>query len=276
MTEDETERIISATNDMIFYQNIVATFILVGFIVLIRDRPAKPPSAVALKEPEAINFCENVKILLKNRDYLLTISINIMVDGVFVLFGVIIDPYLEALGYTTTAASIVGGIVVLIGAFAAIMFSVWLDRHHRYLFGLRLLSFGSFVSLAAAYAIFPLTKLYLVCGLGILVGIFLVPMYPMSASYIAESTFPLPESVSLGLMNLCEQLLLFPLGALVSFFFSDGMPFSEYDRTLICNGLFVFMLLIACVCTLFVRERLERTNFSQSHDLIKLKQSETE
>ena len=261
---------------MIFYQNICVTFILVSFMLIIKDRPAKPPSAVALKEPEAIKFFENVKVLVKNRDYLLTMALYIMVDGVFVLFGVIIDPYLEALGYTSTASSIVGGIVVLIGTFASIMFSLWLDKQHRYLFGLRLLCFGALVSLSAAYAIFPVTKLYVVCGLGICVGVFLVPMYPMVAAYVAESTFPLPESVSLGLMNMCEQLCLFPLGALASFIYSDAMPVSEYDCTLICNGLFVFMIFIACVCSLLLRENLARTNFSQSNDLIKFKQTESD
>lgn len=222
---------------MLFYQNIVATALVIGIFVIISDRPSKPPSAVALKEPDEPQFWANLKIALKNRDYVLLLVIFMMIDGVFVLFGVVIDPYLEGLGYTTTDASIVGGLVVLIGVIACIVSGLILDKYPKYLLLTRMICFGSFVGMCGAYAIFPYTNVPLICVLGSFVGTFLVPVIPVGAAFVAELTFPLPEGITIGMMHMVAQCGTIPLGTLCSFYFSNQMHAkNDHQRTLICNA----------------------------------------
>ena len=222
---------------MLFYQNLVATALVIGLFAIIRDRPSKPPSLVALKEPDEPRFFQNLKIALKNRDYVLLLVVFTMIDGVFVLFGVVIDPYLEGLGYTTTDASIVGGLVVLIGVIACIVSGLLLDKYPKYLLFTRMICFGSFVGMCGAYAIFPFTNVPMMYGFGCMVGIFLVPILPVGAAFVAELTFPLPEGITIGLMHMVAQVGSIPLGTLTSFYFSNQMHAkNDHQRTLICNA----------------------------------------
>ena len=60
---------------MIWVQNIIISAIAIPFFFMIKDAPDKPPSLVALKEPENKNLMLTFKKVSKNRNYMLLLVI---------------------------------------------------------------------------------------------------------------------------------------------------------------------------------------------------------
>ena len=80
-----------ALNQMIWVQNIIVTAIAVPFFFMIKDAPDKPPSIVAMKEPEDKSLMPTLHKVKKNRNFILLLFIFAFMEGVFFCFGVTVD-----------------------------------------------------------------------------------------------------------------------------------------------------------------------------------------
>lgn len=128
---------------------------------------------------------------VKNKQFVLLMMIFGCLDGVFIGIGVVLDPFFEALGFSTSEISALGGIFVICGVLSALVIGYVLDKTSKYQLTMRSICIGSTVLFAVGYASFATGNIYIVGANIILDGFALVPFLPVCISYAAEVTFPM-------------------------------------------------------------------------------------
>jgi hypothetical protein len=90
-----------------------------------------------------------------------------------------------------------------------------------------------------------------------LLGFFLIPIIPIGYGFSVELTYPVSEALSNGLMVFFSQIVgtcITTLGTIIANFH----PNRQY-----CTILFMTMMSIACVSSLFIEEDLRRVNMNK-------------
>ena len=195
-------------------------------ILVIRDRPTKPPSLVSLQEPEVMNFCPMVAAVLRNKNFLCILASFSALDGVFIGIGVVLDPFFEGLKLPSSAVSIFGGIFVVTGVMSSLVFGFLLDKYRRYLLTLRIITFGSLLAFAICYGTFSTFNIWIIGINTMLAGILIVPILPVGTAFAGEVTFPMQEAVVIGLLQMVGQVAGLVIGFISSLFFiTNQTPF---------------------------------------------------
>lgn len=97
-------------------------------MLLVRERPEYPPSFVALKKQEETQFFKMLGMALGNKSFVLILIIFAALDGVFGGIGVVLNPFLTSLNFTSTDVSLLGGIFVASGVLSSIVVGKLLDK----------------------------------------------------------------------------------------------------------------------------------------------------
>jgi len=90
-------------------------------------------------------------------------------------------------------------------------------------------------------------------------GYFILPIIPVGYSFAIEVTFPVSEAMSNGIMMLCSQIV----GSGVTF----GATFLSGMDPILCIWLFLALILIGCISSLFIQEDLRRVKFNNSKEV---------
>jgi hypothetical protein len=72
---------------MLWVQNIWATVICVPYIIIIREKPAYPPSLCSLEKSKESNFCKEIKNALMLPNYVKLMISYALLQGGFISFG---------------------------------------------------------------------------------------------------------------------------------------------------------------------------------------------
>jgi len=119
---------------------------------------------------------------------------------------------------------------------------------------LRLLCFGTlFLTLAVTYTLPSGSLIYFEINIAFL-GFFLLPIIPVGYSFAIEMTFPVSEAMSNGIMMLFSQII--GSGVTVGATVLSGID------PLYCVDLFLVLISISCMTSLFIREDLRRVKFN--------------
>lgn len=121
------------TKHLILIQNIWVTVCAVPFIILVRDKPTHPPSAVATQNKPQTSLIPIFKEALQDRNYVYLLVIFALIDGEFISFSSIMsllfDHYKTPSGaavYGTSLISLYGGSTAIFGVAASIACGVML------------------------------------------------------------------------------------------------------------------------------------------------------
>ena len=101
-----------------------------------------------------MNFCTMITEAIKLKNFVYLLLVFGLLDAIFVAFGVVLDPFFEALDFTPTEVSILGGSFVIAGVVSSIVTGILLDKYRKYNLILRIISFGSTIILASCYGLF--------------------------------------------------------------------------------------------------------------------------
>ena len=167
------------------------TVVCVGLILIIRESPEFPPSLIALQEPEKMRFCGLLRTALKDKSFVLLLIAFMMLDSIFIALGVVIDPFFEALGFTSTEVSILGGVFIIAGVVNSLIFGVLLDKYRKYSLITKIISVGCFLVLASFYLVMQTGSKLFVFIISVIFGMILVPFLPVSIAFAGEITFPM-------------------------------------------------------------------------------------
>ena len=240
---------------LLAYQNYWITVITIPFVFIIRDKPAYPPSLVATKDPEERNFCAALSEVLKIRSYVLLLIIFCMVDGAFISMSDIISQLFTDYHYSTGDTSMFGGVTVVFGVMASMCVGIMLQKTSRYLITIRCVCIGTISSFVLAAIVLPMGNFWGTCFTVALLGTCIVPVIPASMGLGAELTFPMAPALTNGILLMTGQLGGAVFGILAEFLCGKG-PFYAL-------GLFMSMVLVASIMSIFVVEDLRRTNFAK-------------
>lgn len=114
-----------------------------------------------------------------------------MLDSIFIALGVVIDPFFEALGFTSTEVSILGGVFIIAGVVNSLIFGVLLDKYRKYSLITKIISVGCFLVLASFYLVMQTGSKLFVFIISVIFGMILVPFLPVSIAFAGEITFPM-------------------------------------------------------------------------------------
>jgi len=123
-----------------------------------------------------------------------------MIFSVFSALCVVIDPFLQSLGFDEVKVSLTGGLFVLAGVASSLIFGLILDKHRKYLWTTRCLCFGTLLMVLACQGTFLIDNSYVVGGCTIIIGALVVPISPVGISFAGELTFPIQEAIVVGIV----------------------------------------------------------------------------
>jgi hypothetical protein len=145
------------------------------------------------------------------------------VDGSFIAFGSVLSNLFAPLGFGSSEITIIGIVTVVAGVMSSMGIGGYIQRKHKYRIFLRLSCWGTAIFLFCSLLTFPSKSLSLVLPNVILVGIFIVPIIPVSMNFSQEITFPMEPTVITGILMMIGQFSGFWFGIIASFL-SDIEP----------------------------------------------------
>ncbi|MFM7851758.1 MAG: hypothetical protein ACKO96_07510, partial [Flammeovirgaceae bacterium] len=123
-----------------------------------------------------------------------------LIFSIFSALCVVIDPFLQSLGFGEVKVSVTGGLFVLAGIASSLIFGLNLDKHRKYLWITRCLCFGTFLMVLACQGTFLVDSHYLVGACTVIIGALVVPISPVGISFAGELTFPIQEAIVVGIV----------------------------------------------------------------------------
>eukprot|EP00735_Rhodelphis_limneticus_P012634 TRINITY_DN5950_c0_g1::TRINITY_DN5950_c0_g1_i1::g.9952::m.9952 TRINITY_DN5950_c0_g1::TRINITY_DN5950_c0_g1_i1::g.9952 ORF type:complete len:434 (+),score=78.02,sp/Q28FF3/MFS7A_XENTR/38.46/4e-92,MFS_1/PF07690.11/3.6e-31,MFS_1/PF07690.11/1.9e+03,MFS_2/PF13347.1/4.3e-07,MFS_2/PF13347.1/4.6e+02,Nodulin-like/PF06813.8/0.00011,Nodulin-like/PF06813.8/3.9,OATP/PF03137.15/19,OATP/PF03137.15/0.0023,SPC25/PF06703.6/0.063,NADH_oxidored/PF08040.6/15,NADH_oxidored/PF08040.6/30 TRINITY_DN5950_c0_g1_i1:108-1409( len=174
------------------------------FAFFFQDEPPTHPSASA--GTETTDFMAGLRSALKNKQYLLLLFGFGIGLGCFNALTTLLQQIIEPHGYSEDDAGTFGAIVIGAGLVGAAIVGPLVDKTHKYKEILKV----CFVVAAFAFLVFSLVlasdrdvELGIICGV---MGFCCFSLLPVSLELAVETTYPVAEGTSAGLMWLMGQI----------------------------------------------------------------------
>ena len=132
-------------------QNLVVSVLALLTLILFREKPAYPPSKMALARRvlTGAGLSDDLAVLSKNWNYLGNAWVFTVVDGTFGAVGSLLSPFFGE-DYTATEISLFGAAFVTCGVLATGFAGVLLDRTKAFVTAIRFISVVGFGCLLSA------------------------------------------------------------------------------------------------------------------------------
>lgn len=187
---------------MIVMESILTSLGCIYFWIVFRtSKPPAPPSLAATRRQQSITqgMCNDFKILMMNRNFVLLTMIFALLYAQYAGFGFILNYLLTPLHYSSAQQAFIAMVFVLFGTIGAMSTGIILDRTQRYTLALKYSTIGG--TLAILSGVFFLNGTY--WG-GVLFAFFggstLTPILPIGFSLATESTHPVQPALVTGFM----------------------------------------------------------------------------
>ena len=210
---------------------------------------------IASKKEEPFNFKEELKTLLKNKNFLLIVCTMTLTFSSYVAFLTNMDLLFKPWGYTARENSIFNVLLIVSGLIGSFLSAKLLDRENpKYKLIFNVLTVCGAVLMVLFLITLPLSKVAFAVNL-FLYGLFMIPTFSVIFPYIAELTYPIHEAVSTAMMLLSCRIFATSFGFI-------GTVLSEYG--FYHSAFFVtggsFLGIIPCF---FVTEELRKVSMKQ-------------
>ena len=194
----------SITYILIIY-GIISLVTMVLYLIFVKDKPESPPNPFAAEEKTLM--VQGMKDLFKNRDFIILFvafliglgAFNAITAEIDLIFGVsrVMDIY------SPLTSGIMGGLMILGGIFGSVILSGLSDKFKKRKIFL-ILALGIATALTPVIAFLPFViPLYII---SFIYGFFLMSALPIGLTYATETTQPVPEGTSNGLLMLIGQI----------------------------------------------------------------------
>jgi len=233
-------------------QNAAVTLCAFPIIILARNKPPSPPSKAASRQEEKLMFKKELKILVKNRSYILLCVCFMTIDSICTAMGAIVASLTKPYKYSSAVNAACGGIFIIFGVIGSFILSIYLDRSPRFKLVILLTSVLSVISTALMiftlpWAVIPFTINCAVAGFAT------ISMTPIAYAFSVELTYPVPEAMSNGMMVLPNKVY----GALIGVVTGKLCEKSPKYALLV----FVGNSLISVIAASFLKEELKRLKY---------------
>jgi len=191
-------------------------------MIVMREKPETPPSAVAEVVPKTLNFKESVKVIRENCNFCLLIIAYSLPIGSFLAVGGLMSNVFDPFGYSPSEVSFISLGLLVAGVVGAISVGALLDKFEKYKL-LMSLSLG-LVTLATAAVVgslyFNASKATTITCISI-GGFFATGYFPLCFAYAAELTFPISPALINGVVTMSGSMMSVLIGLFGTYIASD-------------------------------------------------------
>uniref|UniRef100_A0A3Q0QQG2 Solute carrier family 49 member 3 n=1 Tax=Amphilophus citrinellus TaxID=61819 RepID=A0A3Q0QQG2_AMPCI len=168
--------------------------------------PPTPPSASA-ETSGSEPFIQGIKLLLRNRAYLILLLCFGSGIGVFTCFSTLLDQILCVHGYTNDFAGLCGALFIVFGIIGAGILGLYVDKTKKFIEAIKInMSFCAVACIAfSVVSLMPRQKAAVaaVCSF---FGFFGFSIYPVAMELSVECSYPVGEATSAGLVFVSGQV----------------------------------------------------------------------
>ncbi|KAM5338770.1 solute carrier family 49 member A3 [Glossophaga mutica] len=215
--------------------------------------PPTPPSAGAAQSTSE-KFLDGLKLLLRNKAYLVLAVCFGGGVGIFSSFSVLLQQVLCAEGYSNEFAGLCGALFIVFGILGALGLGLYVDRTRHFMEAVKVgFCLTSLVCVAFALVSQLRGQTIALAAICSLLGLFGFSMAPVAMELVVECSFPVGEGAAAGLVFVLGQvegaLIMLLLTALTVRRSKPGFSTCQGDQDSLDWE--VSMLLMAGLCTLF-------------------------
>ncbi|XP_070541015.1 solute carrier family 49 member A3-like [Ptychodera flava] len=199
---------------------------LMATFCMCSSAPPTPPSPSAGEQMQP--YWIGLKQVVKNRPFLILTVVMGITGGLVNSFNVVAEEMLCAQGYTPTFVGLAVGLQSGIGLIGAIIGSLFVDKTKLFEESLKFTqAVASVINILMLVASFLPNMETVILVTSILTGLFSSAIVPISIELAVETTYPVAEGTSLGLLLISNNLQ----GLIFTFLLESlGRPMTSYQR----------------------------------------------
>jgi MFS family permease len=138
--------------------------------------------------------------LLRNKSYLFLSGTFTFLYGIYTSLGAVVATVTAPFHYTALDNSIFGATFIFFGVVGSFVFGILLDKYAKYKLILNIISIAACGFIALAFWTLQSGSVPLFAINLAFIGFFVIPIIPCSYAFAVELTYPVPESMSNGMM----------------------------------------------------------------------------
>ena len=246
------------------------------FNIVLKEKPKKPPSAVAEVPYERLDFKQSFKALKDNPNFLLLVIAFALPFGSVLAIGALMSNIFVPFGYAPNELAFIALVMLLSGVVGSIVTGAIVDKTGWYKYPMNFIGFSvitATVMIMLALTWFPSNRgaMY---GLFALLGFCAVGYVPLCFSYGAELTFPLQPALINGTLALLGSGAAGVISFLGAFLAKEregdeDLAEDELNKVQRRRSMHVLLILaitgvIATVLSFVIKEDLRRLRFSKA------------
>ena len=164
--------------------------------------------------------------------------------------GAVVSSMTAPYGYTAGDNAIFGGVFIFFGVAGSFFFGILLDKYQKFKLIINITSWASVLFIFTSFFTLSSGSVPLFAINLALVGFTIIPIIPISYSFAVELTFPVPESLSNGMIILPSQIYGTVLGLLAS-------KLCDYSP-MYAMAVFQVSAIVGAFTSIFIVEELRR------------------
>ncbi|XP_040016953.2 choline/ethanolamine transporter FLVCR1 [Gasterosteus aculeatus] len=256
-TPDDIELMSHNISVMFYGTAAVSTALFVLTVIVIKDRPLRPPShaqAVLPTSPaEDYSYKQSIVNLMKNKAFvLLLVSYGIMTGSFYSVSTLLNQMIMDCYEEQELNAGRIGLTLVVAGMVGSILCGVWLDQTKMYKMTTLIVYILSFLGMLVFTFTLHLSILLVFFTAGAL-GFFMTGYLPLGFEFGVEITYPESEGTSSGLLNAFAQIFGIIFTLIQGKLTTNHNPMA--GNIFLCAWIFLGILLTA-----FIKSELKRNN----------------
>lgn len=231
--------------NIVYAQNAFYTVTCVLLLIFFREKPTEPPSKLSLtfKKLSQYGILEDMKTLIKNRNFLYCMLCFTIVWGSYMSLGNVLTPMFSK-QFKPAEISIIGIIFVITGVIGCYLMGVFIDKKQKHLVAIRFIVIGMVVLYGGSMFLIPIGDLAVTGALAIFLGVFNVPILPSSYSYATKLVGQMPPAVVNGLMMSGAQTYTFLASLILTYLLGQDQL---YGLAFFTGSFLVAMMFTLCI-----------------------------
>lgn len=257
-TPDDMELTGHNISVMFYGTAAVSTGLFLLTAIVIKDRPAKPPSQAqaVLSDtlPDDYSYKQSIVNLFRNKAFvLLLISYGIMTGSFYSVSTLLNQMIMHCYENEELNAGRIGLTLVVAGMVGSILCGLWLDHTKTYKMTTLTVYGLSFLGMVVFTSTLDLDNIYLVFFTAAVLGFFMTGYLPLGFEFGVEITYPESEGTSSGLLNAFAQIFGIVFTLIQGRLTTDYGPLS--GNLFLCAWIFLGIILTA-----LIKSELKRHN----------------
>lgn len=181
-------------------QTIIISLFSIPAIILMREEPPSPPSVVTYDNANKMGMGEGMKELVSNRNYILLFFSFNFIYGIHGSLGATIASIAAKYGYGVNASSTMCFVYLFGGIFNSFFLGTMLDKYQNFRKLVIIICAISLITCTIHIFALPTGNVLFESVAMMLVGASVLPITSISYSFAVELTYPVPETMTNGMM----------------------------------------------------------------------------